>query len=110
MDLLRSMRFFSVQTCIDSRQTPCCTRLGVLRMAVRRELRQFPQDAFAFVDRIERLSQLDDVASAMEETLAPFGIDSFIVTGLPTQRRPFEELVMASRWPPEFFMLYIEND
>src|SRR5580704_12095662 len=79
-------------------------------MPVRREVRQSTLDALAFVDAVERLSRLDDVTSAMEQSLAPFGIESFIVTGLPTRRQPFEELVMTSRWPAEFFMLYIEND
>ena len=74
-------------------------------MAASRELL-----AYAFVERGELLAQLDDVTSAMEDALAPFGIESFIVTGLPTKWQPFEELVMASRWPAEFFMLYIEND
>jgi len=74
-------------------------------MAASRELL-----AYAFVERVELLARLDDVTSAMEDALAPFGIESFIVTGLPTKWQPFEELVMASRWPAEFFMLYIEND
>lgn len=74
-------------------------------MAASREL-----TAYAFVERVELLARLDDVTSAMQEALAPFGIDSFIVTGLPTKWQPFEELVMASRWPVEFLMLYIEND
>ena len=79
-------------------------------MPVRRDLREQTWDALAFVDAVERLTRLDDVTAAMEQSLAPFGVDSFIVTGLPTKRQPFEELVMASRWPAEFFMLYIEND
>jgi LuxR family quorum sensing-dependent transcriptional regulator len=79
-------------------------------MPARRDLREQPLDALAFVDAVERLPRLDDVTAAMEQSLAPFGIESFIVTGLPTKRQPFEELVMASRWPAEFFMLYIEND
>jgi LuxR family quorum sensing-dependent transcriptional regulator len=79
-------------------------------MPARRDTREYPQNACAFVDEVEQLAELDDVTSAMERSLAPFGIESFIVTGLPTKRQPFEELVMASRWPAEFFMLYVEND
>jgi LuxR family quorum sensing-dependent transcriptional regulator len=78
-------------------------------MAVRREMLVFAQDATPFVERFEPLTRLDDVTSAMEDALVPFGVESFIVTGLPTKGQPFEELVMASRWPAEFFMLYIEN-
>jgi LuxR family quorum sensing-dependent transcriptional regulator len=74
-------------------------------MAASRELL-----AYAFVERVELLAQLDDVTSAMEDALVPFGIESFIVTGLRTKWQPFEEVVMASRWPAEFFTLYVEND
>jgi LuxR family quorum sensing-dependent transcriptional regulator len=68
------------------------------------------REAFTFVDSLERLSTLDDVTGALEHTLAHFGIETFIVFGLPTKEQPFEDLVIASRWPPEFFMLYVEND
>jgi LuxR family transcriptional regulator, quorum-sensing system regulator BjaR1 len=71
---------------------------------------EFSREVFTFIDGLERLSTLDCVSMALEEALAPFGIESFIVTGLPTKDRPFDDLVIASRWPPEFFMLYVEND
>ena len=79
-------------------------------MSARWDTRESPQDALGFVDEVERLARLDDVTSAMARTLARFGIERFIVTGLPTKWQPFEELVMVSRLPAEFFMLYIEND
>ncbi len=34
----------------------------------------------------------------------------FIVTGLPIRQQTFEKLVIAARWPAEFFTLYIDND
>jgi LuxR family quorum sensing-dependent transcriptional regulator len=72
--------------------------------------RDTSRDAFSFVDAVERLTSVDDVANAMAQALARYGIEHFIVTGLPTKGQLFEELVIASRWPPEFFMLYVEND
>ncbi len=71
---------------------------------------EVPRDAFSFVDAVEQLSTLDDVANSFEQALARYGVESFIATGLPTKGQSFEELVIASRWPPEFFMLYVEND
>jgi len=71
---------------------------------------EFSREAFAFLDSLERLSTLDGVTSALEEALARFGVESFIVTGLPTRDQAFDDHVITSRWPPEFFMLYVEND
>ncbi|HEY1544272.1 MAG TPA: LuxR family transcriptional regulator [Xanthobacteraceae bacterium] len=78
-------------------------------MAVSRESPEYAQGAMAFIERVELLARLDDVTSAMEQALAPFGIESFIVTALPTKEQPFEGLVMASRWPAEFFARYVED-
>jgi LuxR family quorum sensing-dependent transcriptional regulator len=72
--------------------------------------RELSRDAFGFVDGLERLSTVDDVAYAFERGIAQYGITRFIITGLPTKGQSFEELVIASRWPAEFFMLYVEND
>jgi LuxR family quorum sensing-dependent transcriptional regulator len=69
-----------------------------------------PREAFTFIDGLEQLSTLDDVTGALERALARFGIDTFIVVGAPAKDQPFEDAVIASRWPPEFFMLYVEND
>src|SRR5690242_823865 len=72
--------------------------------------REAPRDAFGVVDELERLSSVDDVARAFQEAVARYGIEHFIATGLSANGRAFEELVIASRWPSEFFMLYVEND
>src|SRR5262249_31828260 len=72
--------------------------------------RDAPRDAFGFVDELERLSTVDDVAGAFQEAVARYGIEYFIATGLSANGHAFEELVIASRWPSEFFMLYVEND
>ena len=66
--------------------------------------------ALTFVDGLEQLSTLDDIAGALERELAHLGIETFIVTGMPSRELPFEDIVIVSRWPPEFFMLYVEND
>jgi LuxR family transcriptional regulator, quorum-sensing system regulator BjaR1 len=71
---------------------------------------EFSRETFTFIDGLERLSTLDRVAMALEEALAQFGVENFIVTGLPTKDQSFDDLVIASRWPPEFFMLYADSD
>lgn len=72
--------------------------------------RDVTQDAFGFVDALDALSTVGDVANAFEHALARYGIQHFIATGLSVKGQPFEDLVVASRWPAEFFMLYVEND
>src|SRR5438270_13082981 len=72
--------------------------------------RESSRDAFGFVDELERLSSVDDVANAFERAVARYGVEHFIATGLSIKGHAFEELVIASRWPAEFFMLYVEND
>jgi LuxR family transcriptional regulator, quorum-sensing system regulator BjaR1 len=71
---------------------------------------ELAREAFTFIDGLERLSSVDGVCTAMAKALAGFGIDKFIVTGLPTREQTFEKLVIAARWPAEFFALYIEKD
>jgi LuxR family quorum sensing-dependent transcriptional regulator len=72
--------------------------------------RSMTADAFDFVDALEVLSTVDDVANAFEHAVAPYGVEHFITTGFSVKGQPFEDLVIVSRWPAEFFMLYVEND
>jgi LuxR family quorum sensing-dependent transcriptional regulator len=72
--------------------------------------RNVTAEAFGFVDALEMLSTVDDVADAFARAVAPYGIQHFIATGLSPKGQPFEDHVIASRWPAEFFMLYVAND
>jgi LuxR family quorum sensing-dependent transcriptional regulator len=72
--------------------------------------RNVTADAFGFIDALEVLSTVDDVANAFEQAIAPCGIQHFIATGPSLKGQPLEELVIASRWPAELFIGYVEND
>ena len=72
--------------------------------------REASRDAFDFVDELDQLPTVDNVADAFERAIARYGIEHFLATGLSAKGLAFEELVLASRWPSEFFMLYVEND
>lgn len=67
-------------------------------------------DAFGFVDALGSFSTVGDVANAFEHAVARYGIQHFIATGRAVNGQPFEDLVIASCWPAELFVLYIEND
>jgi len=68
------------------------------------------RDAFGFVDALARLSTVGDVANAFGHAISHYGIQHFIATGLAVKGQPFEDIVIASRWPADFFLLYVEND
>jgi LuxR family quorum sensing-dependent transcriptional regulator len=72
--------------------------------------RDVTPDAFGFVDALDRLSTVGDIANAFGHAVARHGIQHFIATGLSVKGQPFEDTVIASRWPAEFFMLYVAND
>ncbi len=72
--------------------------------------RDVTRDAFGFIDGLDLLSTVDHVADAFERTLACYGIEHFIATGCSVKGRSFEEFVIASRWPADLFVLYLEND
>ena len=67
------------------------------------------REAFDFVDGLEHLASVNDVADAFEHAVARHGVEHFIATGLPANGQAFEDLVIASRWPAEFFTLYVES-
>lgn len=67
-------------------------------------------DASGFIESLDRLSTLDHVTGALEQALARYGVEHIIVVGPPTDGHDFDDLVIASRWPRAFFMLYVEND
>jgi len=79
-------------------------------MALVEAQREASRDAFGFVDELDLLPTVDDVANAFGRAVARYGIEHFIAAGLSTKGIAFEELVLASRWPSEFFMLYVDND
>ena len=67
-------------------------------------------DASGFIESLDRLSTLDHVTGALEQALARYGVEHLIVVGPPIDGHDFDDLVIASRWPRAFFMLYVDND
>ena len=72
--------------------------------------RDVTRDAFGFVDALEEFSTVADVANAFHLAIADHGMQHFIAIGLSVKGQPFEDTVIASRWPAELFMLYVEKD
>lgn len=63
---------------------------------------------FDVIGEIEQLSDVDAVMDAMTAELGRHGFEAVVVSGLPEDH--FENAVLATRWPPEFFDLYVRNN
>jgi LuxR family transcriptional regulator, quorum-sensing system regulator BjaR1 len=66
----------------------------------------YGRDALDFVDRLKGLKSVAATIDAMEKTFNQFGFETLILTGLPNPEQRFEQVVMAKRWPAEWFKIY----
>jgi LuxR family quorum sensing-dependent transcriptional regulator len=66
----------------------------------------YGRKALDFVESLERVATADAAMDAMADAFASFGFQTLIVTGLPNPQQRFEQLVLAKRWPAEWFRLY----
>jgi LuxR family quorum sensing-dependent transcriptional regulator len=72
---------------------------------------QFGADVFSFIESLDRLSEANEVLRVLEGAVARFGFERTVVTGLlPIEGERFDDLVLASGWPPEFMQLYCKHD
>lgn len=71
---------------------------------------EYGRDALDFIETLERLATVTSAMDAMEEAFGRFGFRTLIVTGLPHAGQRFEQVVLAKRWPAEWFKLYTANE
>jgi LuxR family transcriptional regulator, quorum-sensing system regulator BjaR1 len=69
----------------------------------------YGRDALDFIEAIERHRKVDMAMDAMDVAFKRFGFDTLILTGLPSPEQRFEQVVLAKRWPPEWFKIYTTN-
>src|SRR4029079_19549319 len=73
--------------------------------------REYSKDVFAFIEGLDEWKTADDVLVATEKLVAPFGLDLILFAGLRLQKKQkFNEVVLTTRWPPEFLKLYVERE
>ena len=65
--------------------------------------------ALTFIERLDRLSSVDDVMDAMQRALGQFGFDSFFFSALPRPNQRFEDVVFAIRVPTEILKVCSEQ-
>ena len=66
--------------------------------------------ALDVVDQLSTLKTPDDLIDALERSFRCFGLDHFVITGLPSPHERFEKVVLLRRWPPGWFELYSKSD
>src|SRR5262249_21338137 len=67
-------------------------------------------EAFAFIEGLECLGTIDDVIDALARSLALFGFENFILTGLPNPRQRIEPLIVLRKWPAGWFEMYMGKE
>jgi LuxR family transcriptional regulator, quorum-sensing system regulator BjaR1 len=74
------------------------------------EVNDYGRNALDFIETIETLGTTDAVMDAMEKAFGCFGFETIILAGLPNPNQRFEQLVLAKRWPAEWFKIYTANN
>lgn len=69
----------------------------------------YGQEALDFIERLEGHSTVAAAMDALETAFTRFGFETIIVTGLPNPDQQFSQMVLAKRWPAEWFKLYTER-
>jgi LuxR family transcriptional regulator, quorum-sensing system regulator BjaR1 len=70
----------------------------------------YADEAFAFIEDLDRLTTPEAVMDAMERSLSFFGFENFIMTCLPRPRERFEHAVLMRKWPDGWFEIYTSED
>lgn len=70
----------------------------------------YGREAIDWIVSLERQTSVDAALDSMEHAFHRFGFETLIVTGLPNPDQRFEQVVLAKRWPPEWFKIYNKNE
>lgn len=69
----------------------------------------FATEAFSFIEALDRLDTTQAVIDAMERSLALFGFENFIITGLPNPQEKIDGLILLKKWPLDWYALYTKQ-
>lgn len=70
----------------------------------------YGRDALDFIEGLESYKTVASAMDALEVAFSRFGFETIIVTGLPNPDQQFSQMVLAKRWPAEWFRLYTERN
>jgi LuxR family transcriptional regulator, quorum-sensing system regulator BjaR1 len=70
----------------------------------------YGREALDFIEGLEAYRRVPEAMNALEAAFGRFGFETIIVTGLPNPDQRFAQMVLAKRWPAEWFKLYTERN
>jgi LuxR family transcriptional regulator, quorum-sensing system regulator BjaR1 len=71
---------------------------------------EYGRDALDFIEGLNGYTEVPATMNALERTFCRFGFETIIITGLPNPDQKFSQMVLAKRWPTDWFKIYIENN
>lgn len=69
----------------------------------------YGRDALDFIEGLGAYRKVPDAMNALATAFGHYGFEHIIVTGLPNPDQRFAQMVLAKRWPAEWFSLYTEK-
>ena len=70
----------------------------------------YGREALDFIEGLEACRRVPETMDALGMAFGRFGFETIIVTGLPNPDQRFAQMVLAKRWPVEWFKLYTEKN
>jgi LuxR family transcriptional regulator, quorum-sensing system regulator BjaR1 len=71
---------------------------------------EYGRDALDFIEALNGYTDVPATMNALECAFSGFGFETIIITGLPNPDQEFSRMVLAKRWPTDWFNIYIENN
>ncbi|MEA2883830.1 MAG: LuxR family transcriptional regulator, quorum-sensing system regulator BjaR1 [Bradyrhizobium sp.] len=68
------------------------------------------REAFRFLEDIEAMTEQSAVIDRMSIELAKYGIDAWVITGLPSPGGRIEEMMLLNGWSQEWSSHYFKNN
>jgi len=70
----------------------------------------YGREALDFIEGLGAYGSVPDAMDALALTFGRYGFEHVIVTGLPNPDQRFSQMVLAKKWPAEWFSLYTEKN
>jgi LuxR family quorum sensing-dependent transcriptional regulator len=70
----------------------------------------YGREALDFIESLEAYRKVPETMDALGTAFGRFGFETIIVAGLPNPDQRFSQMVLAKRWPVEWFKLYTEKN
>jgi LuxR family quorum sensing-dependent transcriptional regulator len=71
---------------------------------------EYGRDALDFIEGLNGYTDVPATMNALDRAFCRFGFETIIITGLPNPDQKFSQMVLAKRWPTDWFNIYIQNN